>query len=72
MPELPEIETIKRILKPQLLGRTIGNLAMNRLDIIAHPSPEKFKSAVTGLSIDNMGRRGKFLSLSCPWYNYPI
>lgn len=64
MPELPEIETIKRILKPQLLGRTIVNLTMNRLDIIAHPLPEKFKSDVTGLCIENMGRRGKFLSIS--------
>jgi formamidopyrimidine-DNA glycosylase len=64
MPELPEIETIKRILKPQLLGRTIVNLTMNRLDIIAHPSPEKFKSDVMGLCIENMGRRGKFLSIS--------
>lgn len=64
MPELPEIETIKRILKPQLLGRTIVNLTMNRLDIIAHPLPEEFKSGLTGLCIENMGRRGKFLSIS--------
>jgi formamidopyrimidine-DNA glycosylase len=64
MPELPEIETIKRILKPQLLGRTIVNLTMNRLDIIAHPLPEEFKSGLTGVCIENMGRRGKFLSIS--------
>ena len=36
MPELPEVETIVRTLRPSLLGRTIDGLRLLRKDII-HP-----------------------------------
>ena len=64
MPELPEVETIKRILEPQLAGRTIVRLTVNRPEIVAHPSPEDFSGRVTGARISGMGRRGKFLFLN--------
>lgn len=61
MPELPEVETVRRILEPQLAGRTIVSLALNCPDIVAHPSAMDFTRAVFGSVIKNMGRRGKFL-----------
>ncbi|WP_066687656.1 bifunctional DNA-formamidopyrimidine glycosylase/DNA-(apurinic or apyrimidinic site) lyase [Christensenella intestinihominis] len=61
MPELPEVETIRRVLEPQLAGRTITGLRLNRPDIISHPSAEAFQSSVAGARIKGMDRRGKFL-----------
>lgn len=61
MPELPEVEMVKRILEPQLSGRRITDLTANRPEIIEHPSPDAFIAAVTGERIVNMGRRGKYL-----------
>lgn len=63
MPELPEVETVKRILEPQLTGRTITRLTLNRPDIVAHPAPQTFADAVTGTTITGMDRRGKYLSI---------
>lgn len=63
MPELPEVETVRRILEPQLAGRTILSLTVNRPEIIEHPAAEAFAGFVTGAKICGMGRRGKFLSL---------
>lgn len=63
MPELPEVETIKRILEPQLVCRTISSLALNCPDIISHPTPEVFAAATTKSKITEMDRRGKYLSI---------
>lgn len=63
MPELPEVETIKRILEPQLVGRTITRLTLNRPDIVAHPTSEVFAATATGATITGMERRGKYLSV---------
>ena len=55
MPELPEVETIRRQLEPRLVGRCITEAA-------CHPS-EKFLPArdVTGAKVDAVDRRGKYL-----------
>ena len=36
MPELPEIETIKGVIEPQIKGLTIGSITVNRPEIISH------------------------------------
>ncbi len=55
MPELPEVETVRRQLAPQLVGRTI-------IEADSHPSA-KFTPAraLTGATLTSDGRRGKFL-----------
>lgn len=57
MPELPEVETIRRQLEPILAGRAITSAS-------SHPS-EKFVEAphATGAGIDRVRRRGKYLIL---------
>ena len=40
MPELPEIETIKSVIEPQIQGLTIENVLVNRPEVIAHPTAE--------------------------------
>ncbi len=61
MPELPEVETIKRIIEPQIQGLRIENITVNRPEIIAHPSVDEFCRCLRGQTVNNMTRRGKFL-----------
>ena len=61
MPELPEIETIKNVIEPQVQGHVINNVIVNRPEVISYPAAEKFCSAVAGQEISSMSRRGKFL-----------
>ena len=61
MPELPEVETIIRTLRPALLGKTIlsADLRWNRTLVL--PSPAKFQKVIRGQQIQDIFRRGKFL-----------
>ena len=61
MPELPEIETIKSVIEPQIQGLTIENVLVSRPEVIAHPTADEFCEDVTGQAIFSMARRGKFL-----------
>lgn len=61
MPELPEVETFRAVLSPQLCGRTIDALALSCPQVVAHPSAEAFLDGVRGRAIRALGRRGKFL-----------
>ena len=63
MPELPEVETVRRILEPQLAGRTVETVEVCNGQIIAHPEAEVFASLLQGLTIKTISRRGKFLTL---------
>jgi len=61
VPELPEVETIRRQLEPDLGGRRIE--AVEVLDpYFAKPaSPAAFEAAVEGRTVTDVGRRGKYL-----------
>ena len=63
MPELPEVETIARKLKPDLIGRTILSADLRWSRTLATPSPRKFKELIKGQKILDVGRRAKFLIL---------
>ena len=58
MPELPEVETVRRQLAPLVTGRSIT-------EAWGHPSP-KFASApqAAGARVEAVGRRGKYLLLA--------
>lgn len=60
MPELPEVETVRRGLTPAMQGKIIERLDVNRPDL-RFPFPDQFKARVEGASITHMGRRAKFL-----------
>jgi formamidopyrimidine-DNA glycosylase len=72
MPELPEVETFARQLKPLLVGKTIlsANLRWNRT--LALPSPKKFKEAIKGEKIKDISRRAKYLILHLSSFNLLI
>lgn len=61
MPELPEVETIKRVIEPQISGYKITDIVINRSEIIAHPNAEEFYKNTIGQNIKGMSRQGKFL-----------
>lgn len=61
MPELPEVETIRRVLEPQIKGLEIMNITIENPEIIYYPAAEKFCRLLTGQVISSMSRRGKFL-----------
>lgn len=63
MPELPEVETIARGLRPGLLGRTILSADLRWARTLAAPSARKFREQIQGQQIVEVGRRAKFLSL---------
>jgi len=61
VPELPEVETIVADLRPHLVGRTIVRCELRFPSIVRHPEPELFIDSITGLRIEAVGRRGKFI-----------
>lgn len=61
MPELPEVETIKRVLEPQIQGLTIEKVLVKRPEVIAYPNADEFCRRLAEQSISSMARRGKFL-----------
>ncbi len=62
MPELPEVETVRRGLEQRTLGFQIARLAVHRSRAIASPpDPEAFAAALVGCSVRQWQRRGKYL-----------
>ena len=72
MPELPEVETIARSLRPQLIGRKIVEADVRWARTVAMPSVKKFKEQVKGQKIVDISRRGKFLNIQPQAYNLLI
>src|SRR6266404_2295307 len=64
MPELPEVETIVADLRPHLVGRTIVHCELRFPSIVRHPEPETFIDSITGMRIEAVGRRGKFIFIA--------
>ena len=60
MPELPEVETVRRGLAPVMLGARIDKVVLRRADI-RFPFPASFERRLTGRRIVDMSRRAKYL-----------
>ncbi|WML25341.1 DNA-formamidopyrimidine glycosylase [Neobacillus sp. OS1-33] len=62
MPELPEVETIRKTLKKLVVNKTIKDITVYWPKIIKNPvEVEQFVDALIGETIVDVGRRGKFL-----------
>lgn len=64
MPELPEVETVRRVLGPRLRARRITAVAAACPQVFARPALPEFRSEVEGVVIQGLGRRGKFLLIN--------
>lgn len=60
MPELPEVETVRRGLAPVMEGRRIASVEARRPDL-RFPFPERFSERLKGRTIVSLGRRAKYL-----------
>lgn len=63
MPELPEVETVRRVVERQIKGASILSVEVINNHVIAYPDEGSFVSSLVGEKIDRMDRRGKFLSI---------
>ena len=60
MPELPEVETVRRGLAPHLVGARLSEVEQRRPDL-RFPLPESFIERLTGATVLQLERRAKYL-----------
>ena len=60
MPELPEVETVKRGLQPSVEGRRFTFVETRRSDLRI-PFPEDFADRLTGRLVQRLWRRAKYI-----------
>ncbi|WP_166242256.1 DNA-formamidopyrimidine glycosylase [Paenibacillus turpanensis] len=64
MPELPEVETVKRTLNELITGKTIQKVSVHLPRIVQHPEdPGLFAAMLESRTFRSVERRGKFLRL---------
>ncbi|HPE30765.1 MAG TPA: bifunctional DNA-formamidopyrimidine glycosylase/DNA-(apurinic or apyrimidinic site) lyase [Parvularculaceae bacterium] len=63
MPELPEVETVRRGLAPAMEGATFSRVELRRPDL-RFPLPQDFARRLSGARVESLGRRGKYLVAS--------
>lgn len=72
MPELPEVETIRRDLEKVLIGLKIKDVKINVPGVIKEPIPENFRKEIIGKEFRQILRRGKYLILSLSGGRYLV
>jgi formamidopyrimidine-DNA glycosylase len=60
MPELPEVETVRRGLEPVLVGQAFARVEQRRPDLRV-PLPKHFGKRLTGRKVEALDRRAKYL-----------
>lgn len=60
MPELPEVETVRRGLAPAMEGVRIARAQVNRPDL-RWPLPERMAERLTGTKVERLRRRSKYI-----------
>lgn len=60
MPELPEVETVRRGLQPVMEGKTIAHVVAHRGDL-RFPLQKDFSARLDGRTVTGLGRRAKYL-----------
>jgi formamidopyrimidine-DNA glycosylase len=60
MPELPEVETVRRGLQPVMEGARFADVVANRGDL-RWPLPKDFAARLKGTTVTGLGRRAKYL-----------
>jgi formamidopyrimidine-DNA glycosylase len=61
MPELPEVETIRRTLEPLLVGRRIASFHVAKPQVLRSHRPPEAARLLTGRVVTGLSRRGKAL-----------
>lgn len=63
VPELPEVETIRRDLAPLVVGRTITGIEVDpaTVHLLTHAPVDALRASLVGRTFTSLGRRGKYL-----------
>jgi formamidopyrimidine-DNA glycosylase len=64
MPELPEVETIRRCLRRQVVGKRITSVRFGAKRVTMHPGPVEAGRSLSGAVVREITRRGKYLMFS--------
>ena len=64
MPEMPEVEQVRKTLAPHITGKKILNVQVRLERLIKYPAADKFCADLTGKTITEVGRKGKYLVLA--------
>jgi formamidopyrimidine-DNA glycosylase len=62
MPELPEVETVVRGLRPDVVGRTFTGAQVAWPKEVAALTPDAFSARLAGQRVEALDRRGKYLA----------
>ena len=63
MPELPEVETVRRGLERTLVGRRFDEVTVGRERVARRTSRKELRDGLTGARVVRVDRRGKYLLL---------
>jgi len=61
MPELPEVESVRRGLLPWIVGGKIRKVALSLPRLLKYPTPAIFRKNLPGSQIKKLSRKGKYL-----------
>ena len=63
MPELPEVESVRRAIAPALEGRTLVEVAIDDVRLTRPEEPDVVAAELVGERVEHVDRRGKYLIL---------
>ena len=63
MPEMPEVEQVRKTLAPHITGKKITAVEVRLPRLIKYPSADEFAVKLTGRTITEVERKGKYLVL---------
>ena len=72
MPELPEVETIKRGLEKEIINKRIIETQVKLPRLIKIPEADEFITRLTGVLAKNIGRRGKYIIIFLNTMDYLV
>jgi formamidopyrimidine-DNA glycosylase len=61
VPELPEVETVRRAIAPALVGRTLAHVEISDARLTRPEDPLEIAAELTGERVEHVDRRGKYL-----------
>ena len=63
MPELPEVETVIKGLRPLITDKIVTEVEIREENMIAYPEADisAFKNSLVGSKIEAVNRRGKYI-----------
>ena len=60
MPELPDVEVMRRVIAPGVRGRTVSGVTLNWPNAVKAPTAGEFQEGLMGATVEDVGRRAKY------------